>query len=100
MAAKTKKWEDIYKSLDTLTQGDRDEIELKVEIIGQILEARKEKGLTQAELEAISGVKQTFIARLENNRMDPQLTTILKLLHPLGMTLAVVPIQEPLGENP
>ncbi|MEW6624925.1 MAG: hypothetical protein AB1420_17675 [Bacillota bacterium] len=30
---------------------------------------------------------------MENNRMDPQLTTILKLLHPLGMTLAVVPIQ-------
>jgi predicted transcriptional regulator len=48
----------------------------------------------------MSGVKQTFIARLENNRMDPQLTTILKLLYPLGMTLAVVPIQEQHGENP
>ena len=94
MAAKTRKWDDVHKNLDALTQEDRDEIDLKVKIIGQILEARKEKGLTQAELEAISGVKQTFIARLENNRMDPQLTTILKLLHPLGMTLAVVPIQE------
>ncbi|OGO79910.1 MAG: transcriptional regulator [Clostridiales bacterium GWC2_40_7] len=100
MAVKTRKWEDIYNNLDTLTQEDREEIELKVIIIGQILEARKEKGLTQAELEAISGVKQTFIARLENNRMDPQLTTILKLLHPLGMTLAVVPIQEQHGEHP
>ena len=100
MAVKTRKWEDIYNNLDALTQEDRDEIELKVKIIGQILEARKEKGLTQAELEAISGVKQTFIARLENNRMDPQLTTILKLLHPLGMTLAVVPIHEQHGENP
>ncbi len=28
------------------------------------MEARKEKGLTQAELEAISGVKQTFITVL------------------------------------
>ena len=100
MAAKTRKWDDIYNSLDALTQEDRDEIDLKVKIIGQILEARKGKGLTQAELEAISGVKQTFIARLENNRMDPQLTTILKLLHPLGMTLAVVPIQEQQGRNP
>ena len=99
MAVKTRKWKDIYNNLDALTQEDRDEIELKVKIIGQILEVRKEKGLTQAELEAISGVKQTFIARLENNRMDPQLTTILKLLHPLGMTLAVVPIQEQHGEN-
>jgi predicted transcriptional regulator len=99
MAVKTRKWEDIYNNLDALTQEDRDEIELKVKIIGQILKARKAKGLTQAELEAISGVKQTFIARLENNRMDPQLTTILKLLHPLGMTLAVVPIQERHVEN-
>lgn len=94
MAANTRKWEDIYKNLVSLTPEDRDEIDLKVKIIGQILEARKDKGLTQAELETISGVKQTFIARLENNRMDPQLTTILKLLHPLGMTLDVVPIQE------
>ena len=93
MAAITRKWDDVYKNLDALTQEDRDEIDLKVKIIGEILEARKGKGLTQAELEAISGVKQTFIARLENNRMDPQLTTILKLLYPLGMTLAVVPIQ-------
>lgn len=94
MAVKTRKWDEIYNNLDALTQEDRDEIALKVKIIGQILEARKEKGLTQAELEAISGVKQTFIARLENNRMDPQLTTILKLLHPLGMTLTVVPLKE------
>ena len=100
MAVKTRKWEDIYNNLDALTQEDWDEIDLKVKIIGQILDARKEKVLTQAELEAITGVKQTFIARLENNRMDPQLTTILKLLHPLGMTLAVVPIQEQHGENP
>jgi DNA-binding XRE family transcriptional regulator len=100
MAANTRKWDDIYKNLDALTQEDRAEIDLKVKIIGQILNARKEKGLTQTELEAISGVKQTFIARLENNRMDPQLTTILKLLHPLGLTLAVVPIKERQEGNP
>ena len=94
MAVKTRKWDEIYNNLVALTQEDRDEIALKVKIIGQILEARKEKGLTKAELEAISGVKQTFIARLENNRVDPQLTTILKLLRPLGMTLAVVPLKE------
>lgn len=38
----------------------------------------------------LSGVKQkSFIARLENNRMDPQLTTVLKILKPLGLTLSV-----------
>lgn len=86
MTVKTRKWKDIYNNLGALTQEDRYEIELKVKIIGQILKVRKEKGLTQTELESISGIKQSFIARLENNRMDPQLTTILRLLHPLGMT--------------
>lgn len=93
MAGKTRKWKDIYENLDALTREDRNEIDLKVKIVGEILEARKGRGITQKELKAISGVKQTFIARLENNRMDPQLTTILKLLHPLGMTLAVVPME-------
>ncbi len=92
MSLKTRKWDDLYNNLDALTPEDRAEINLKVRIIGEILEARKNKGLTQAELEAISGVKQSFIARLENNRMDPQLTTILKILKPLGKTLIVAPL--------
>lgn len=89
-----KDWNKLYAGFDSLTQEDRDEIELKVKIVGEILKVRKEKGLTQAELESISGVKQSFIARVENNKTDPQLTTILKILRPLGMTLAVVPLDQ------
>jgi len=89
-----KDWDKLYAGFDSLTQEDRDEIELKVKIIGEILKLRKEKGLTQAELESITGVKQSFIARVENNKTDPQLTTILKILRPLGMTLAVVPLDQ------
>jgi transcriptional regulator with XRE-family HTH domain len=89
-----KDWDKLYAGFDSLTQEDRDEIELKVKIVGEILKVRKEKGLTQAELESISGVKQSFIARVENNKTDPQLTTILKILRPLGMTLAVVPLDK------
>jgi hypothetical protein len=51
---RTRKWDDIYNNLDALTSEDREEIALKVKIIGEILKARKEKGITQAELEAIS----------------------------------------------
>lgn len=90
----TRKWEDVYRSLDALTAEDRDEIALKVEIVGEVLAARKAAGMTQAELEKVAGVKQSMIARLENNGMDPQLTTILKILRPLGKTLAVVPLPE------
>ena len=85
-------WNDIKKNITSLSPEEWDEIDLKVKIIGEILEARKKAGLTQTELENLTGIKQTFIARLENNRMDPQLTTVLKLLRPLGLTLDVVPI--------
>ncbi len=87
-------WDKLYSGFDSLTQEDKDEIELKVKIVGEIFKARKDKGLTQAEWEAISGVKQSFIARVENNKTDPQLTTILKILRPLGKTLKVVPLEE------
>jgi len=40
----------------------------------------------------MSGVKQPVIARMETGSTSPQLDTILKILAPLGKTLAVVPI--------
>jgi predicted transcriptional regulator len=50
-------------------------------------------GFTQKRLEQASGVKQPIIARMERGTTDPQLTTILKILKPLGMTLAIVPLK-------
>ena len=86
-------WDDIYANLDSLTETDREEIELKVAIIGKIIEARKEQGLSQAELGNAAGCKQPMIARLENAGMDPQLSTLLRILRPLGLTLKVVPLE-------
>lgn len=85
-------WDDIKKNMTSISQDEWDEIDLKVKIVGEILDARKKAGITQSELESLTGIKQTFIARFENNRMDPQLTTVLKLLRPLGLTLDVVPL--------
>ena len=36
------------------------------------------------------GVKQPFIARLERGNIDPQLTTMIRVLKPLGYKLAVI----------
>ena len=90
--ADTIKWDTLKTQISSVTQDDKDEIDLKIKIIGKILDTRKSAGITQAELGELSGVKQTFIARLENNKTDPQLTTVLKVLRPLGMTLDIVPI--------
>lgn len=92
-AIRMSNWNDLKKNISSLSQDDWDEIDLKVKIVGEVLEARKKAGITQAEMENLTGIKQTFIARFENNHMDPQLTTVLKLLRPLGLTLDVVPLQ-------
>lgn len=77
-----------------LTDEEIAESNLRVALIGELIKARQEKGLSQKKLEELSGVKQPIIARLEKGITSPQLDTILKVLAPLGKTLAVVPISK------
>ena len=84
-------WEELRK--EVLTPEEIAESDLRVAIIGEIIKARQEKGLSQKDLETLSGVKQPVIARMEKGKTSPQLDTILKVLAPLGKTLAVVPIE-------
>lgn len=60
---------------------------LRVAIIGEIIKARQNQGVSQKKLEELSGVKQPVIARMEKGGTSPQLETVLKILAPLGKTL-------------
>ena len=51
-----------------------------------------EKGISQKELEKLSGVSQPVIARMERGTTNPQIDTLIKVLAPLGKKLAVVPM--------
>ncbi|MEG0304666.1 MAG: helix-turn-helix domain-containing protein [Oscillospiraceae bacterium] len=62
---------------------------LRVALIGEIVKARQEKGFSQKKLEELSGVKQPIIARMESGSTVPNLSTILKVLVPLGKTLYI-----------
>jgi len=57
--------------------------------IGELIKARHERGITQRELEAMSGVRQPIIARMENGKTTPNVSTVLKVLAPLGKTLYI-----------
>lgn len=61
----------------------------KQAIIDELIVARKKARLSQKQLEILSGVAQPAIARMETGSTDPQLTTLLKLLEPLGLTLSI-----------
>ena len=75
-------WDDVEKEL--FTSEEIAESKLRVELIGALISARKEKGL-----EELSGVKQPVIARMESGSSIPNLNTILKVLAPLGKTLYI-----------
>ena len=86
--------EDVISFMESiLTPEEIAESDLRVSIIGELIKARQEKGISQKKLEELSGVKQPVIARMEKGSTSPQLSTILKVLAPLGKTLAVVPLE-------
>ena len=85
---------DVLELLDSLmTAEEIAESDLQASLIGELVRARNEKGITQKQLEEMSGVRQPVIARIESGKNSPQLHTILKVLAPLGKTLAVVPLE-------
>lgn len=85
-------WEDVRKEI--FTPEEIAESDLRVALIGELIKARNELGISQKKLEELSGVKQPVIARLERGVSNPQIDTILKILAPLGKTLAIVPLKK------
>ena len=80
-------WDEFEKEI--YTPEEIAESDLRVALIGEVIEARKKKGLSQRDLEDLSGVKQPIIARMENGNSIPNLNTLLKVLIPLGKTLYI-----------
>lgn len=83
------RWEDVKNSMTSLTEEEKKEIDLIADIISQIIERRQELGISQRELEKITGVKQEVICRIENMRNMPRLDTLVKIMEPLGLRLTV-----------
>ena len=85
-------WDDVRKEL--FTPEENAESDFRVAIISALIDAREEMGISQMELQELSGVSQPVIARMERGTTNPRLETVLKVLAPLGKTLAVVPIEQ------
>jgi len=84
-------FDDLWNDPALLTQAEKDEIQLKIDLLGKLIEAREQKGISQKRLAEMSGLKQQAIARLERMHTTPQIDTLFKVLKPLGYTLAIVP---------
>ena len=80
-------WEKEHFTPEEIAESD-----LRVALIGELIRARQDRGITQKQLEEMSGVTQPVIARLERGTTSPNISTLTKLLAPLGKKLAIVPM--------
>ena len=62
-------WEDARAEL--YTPEEIAESNLRVALIGELIKARQEQGISQKRLEELSGVKQPVIARMEAGVTSP-----------------------------
>lgn len=90
--SKFKNWKELEKELN-FTEEENMEMQLEMELIEATINARKKANLTQRELSEKSGVVQPSIAKIESLKRSPQVTTLIKLLYPMGYTLKIVPIK-------
>jgi ribosome-binding protein aMBF1 (putative translation factor) len=74
---------------------ERELIKFNADLLQKCISARREKGLSQKQLAEKSGLKQSAVARIESLSTSPRVDTLIKLLYPLGYTLAIVPLDTP-----
>lgn len=82
-------WSNVKSTLSSLSDNEKEEIEIITEIIVQMINQRNELGISQRDLETITGVNQAAISRIETMKNIPQLDTLLRLMKPLGLKLTV-----------
>ena len=87
-----KTWDDYkkyVKNTDSVRGKDLTDMEEQARIVNAIINQRNALGLSQRNLADICGIPQSSIARIESFQTTPNLTTLLKILRPLGLKLTI-----------
>lgn len=82
----------FFDKLD-MQKADRAVIYFIADFISKMIEARKEKKISQSDLAKLTGIDQSSISKIEKLKIIPQIDTMFKLLISLGLTLEIVPSQ-------
>ncbi len=72
-----------------LSEDEKEEMALEVQLMRELAAARKEKKLTQKELGKLCGLPQSAIARIEKGENSPSIATVTKVLTVLGKRLYI-----------
>jgi DNA-binding XRE family transcriptional regulator len=93
---KASTWQDLENDLlakGHITIEDVADRQARADIICALINARKENKISQRKLEELTGVRKATIQRVENGQNSPSVDTKLTILAPMGMTLAVIPLE-------
>lgn len=82
-------YKDYVKAVDPEGKKDIEEAENLAAIVGAMIAQRNALGISQRELASICGIPQSSVARIESFKTTPNLNTLLKIFHPLGLKLTV-----------
>ena len=74
---------------DAEFQKEYERLRPRYEVISQLIQARKEQNLTQAELAKRVGTQKSNISRLESGNYNPSLDFLIKVVHCLGKDLQI-----------
>ena len=84
-------FEELKKDLleDSEFKKEYDKLKPRYEAIEQIIKARKEMNISQAELAKRVGTQRSNISRLESGNYNPSLDFLIKISEALGKNLSV-----------
>ena len=74
---------------DPVFKKEWDDGEMEYQLMMMILKARNEKHMTQSELAARTGLRQSNISRIEKGQALPSISTLCKIAHGLGKQLEI-----------
>ena len=84
-------YKDHVRDTNPEIAADMDEIESVSRIVGALIERRQDLNLSQRKLAEMCGLPQSSVARIESGRSTPNLSTLLRIFHELGLELVAQP---------
>lgn len=87
-----KTWDEYkehVKEIDAVAKEDIEEAEALSMIITEMIKQRKALGWSQRELAQMCEMPQSSIARIEAQITTPNISTLLRIFHKLGLRLSV-----------
>lgn len=82
-----KDWKEFEKELlkDPAVRAEVEKLEPEYQLARQLIRARINQSMTQAEVAERAGVKQSYVARLESGVGNPTVSSLQKVAQALGL---------------